>query len=176
MGLFNNMKDAKRAMWLYEGHRCSACGEENLAKQKIILQYRYDEIGLSRSENERKAAAEKKAAEAAYQNAVKAAKNLKVKSPKAQAMNGRKAKITWKANKKASGYQIQYSTNKKFKKAKKTVNIKGAKKKTATIKKLQAGKTYFVRIRTFTNIKNTSGKTVKVYGKWVKLKKFKAKK
>ena len=64
MGLFNNMKDAKRAMWLYEGYRCSACGEENLAKQKIILQYRYDEIGLSRSENERKAAAEKKLDEA----------------------------------------------------------------------------------------------------------------
>lgn len=64
MGLFNNMKDVKKAVWLYEGHRCSSCGAENLTKQKIILRYRYDEIGLSRSEAQRKSAAEQKLSDA----------------------------------------------------------------------------------------------------------------
>ena len=53
MGFFNNSKTAKKALWLYEAHRCSACGVQNASKQKIILSYRYDEIALSRSAQDR---------------------------------------------------------------------------------------------------------------------------
>ena len=98
-----------------------------------------------------------------------------MKSLKTVALAKRKAKVTWKANKKASGYQIQYATNKKFKKAKK-VNIKKAKTKKAILKKLKAGKKYFVRIRTYKTVKNVNGQAEIKYGKWTKAKKFTAKK
>ncbi|MCR5837463.1 MAG: fibronectin type III domain-containing protein [Lachnospiraceae bacterium] len=55
--------------------------------------------------------------------------------------------VKWKKVKKIAGYQIQYSTKKKFGKAK-TVNVK--KNKTSiTIKKLKKNKRYYVRIRTY---------------------------
>lgn len=57
----------------------------------------------------------------------------------------------------ATGYQIQYSTNKKFKKAKSTTTNSLSK----TVKKLTSNKKYYVRVRSL-NIVN--GK--KVYGKW----------
>ena len=48
-------------------------------------------------------------------------------------------KVSWKTNKKVNGYQIQYGTNKKFKKAKlKTINK--ASKASCTIKKLKSKK------------------------------------
>lgn len=58
----------------------------------------------------------------------------------------------------ADGYQIRYSTNKKFKKAVKLVKTKSTRK---TIKKLKRRKKYYVQIRAY---KKVQGKTV--YGKW----------
>lgn len=85
-----------------------------------------------------------------------------------------KAKKSFKANwEKVSGitgYQIQYSTSKKFtKKTTKSVTIKKNKTTKATIKKLKAKKKYYVRIRTYKNTK-LDGKTVKVYSSWSKAK------
>lgn len=79
--------------------------------------------------------------------------------------------LTWKAQKKqTTGYQIQYSTSKKFtKKTTKSVTAKIS-KTTATIKKLKAKKTYYVRIRTY----KTVGKT-KYYSVWSKVKSVKTK-
>ncbi len=62
-------------------------------------------------------------------------------------------------------YQIQYSTDKKFKKGVKTVTA-SAKVKTATIKKLKSKKTYYVRVR---------GYGSKAYGDWSKVKSVKVK-
>ncbi len=59
-----------------------------------------------------------------------------------------------------SGYQIQYSTSKSFKSAK-TKTVNKAKTTSATIKKLKAKKTYFVRVRTY---KTVDGK--KYYSAW----------
>ncbi len=71
-------------------------------------------------------------------------------------------KITWKKQKtQTSGYEIQYSTNKKFKSGKKTTTIKKNKTTSTTVKKLKAKKKYYVRIRTF---KTVNGK--KIYSKW----------
>ncbi len=107
-----------------------------------------------------------------------AAKAQTVDKLKVKAQKGKKVKVTWKANKAVAGYQIQYSTSKKFtKKTTKTVTIKKAATKKKVIKKLKANKKYFVRIRTFSKVTDlTTGKAVTVFGKWSASKNFKAKK
>ena len=95
--------------------------------------------------------------------------NKKVKVASAKA--GKKSiKVTWKKVKGIKGYQIQYSTNKKFKKGNKTITIKSTKSTSATIKKLKSKKTYYVRMRTY---KIVNGK--KVYSAWSKAKSVKVK-
>ncbi|MBR6567890.1 MAG: fibronectin type III domain-containing protein [Clostridia bacterium] len=61
------------------------------------------------------------------------------------------AKVTWdKAN--VTGYELQYSTSKKFtKKTTKTVKIKKAKTTSYTVKKLTAGKKTYFRVRGYVN-------------------------
>lgn len=79
-------------------------------------------------------------------------------------------KVTSKVQgKRIKGYQIQYGTNKQFKKAK-TKNINGYKKNRITIKKLKSKKKYYVRIRTVLKI---GSKTY--YSKWSKVKSVKIK-
>ena len=67
---------------------------------------------------------------------------------------GKKAvTVSWKKDKKAGGYQIQYSLKKNMKNAK-TVNV--SKKKTSyKLKKLKSGKKYYIRVRP---IRKYSGK------------------
>ncbi len=82
---------------------------------------------------------------------------------------GGKGKIVvkWKKSTAAKGYQLQYSTSKKFKSKKtKTTN-----KTSLTIKKLKKKKTYYIRVRAY---KTVNGK--KSYGKWSSVKKIKIKK
>ena len=78
--------------------------------------------------------------------------------------------VEWKKVSGVSGYEIQLATDKKFKKNKKTVNIKKQKTTKTTIKKLKAKKKYYVRIRTY---KIVNGK--KVYSSWSKVKSVKTK-
>ena len=66
----------------------------------------------------------------------------------------------------AKGYEISYSTDKKFKKA---VTKKNTAKTSYTISKLKKGKTYYVRIRAYKM--DSTGK--KVYGKYSSVKKVK---
>ncbi len=79
-------------------------------------------------------------------------------------------KATWKKQTESTtGYQLQYSTNKKF--TKKTTKAKIVKKASATkltVKKLKAEKKYYVRIRTYKTVK---GK--KYYSSWSKAKSVK---
>ena len=72
-----------------------------------------------------------------------------------------------------AGYQIQYSTDKKFKKNNKTVTAKKS-STSATVKKLKSKKTYYVRIRTYKTVK-INGKSTKVYSSWSKFKSVKTK-
>ena len=91
------------------------------------------------------------------------------KKPEMKKLTAGKKKFTvqWKKDKKADGYQVQYSTDKKFKKNVKSVNI--SKKSTkATVKKLKKGKTYRVRVRSY---KKINGK--KYYSGWGKVKSVK---
>lgn len=62
--------------------------------------------------------------------------------------------VKWKKVSGISGYQIQYSTNKNFKGAKKVfVNSKSAVSK--TVKNLKAQKVYYVRVRTYKTVNKT---------------------
>ena len=92
---------------------------------------------------------------------LKSAKNAK----------GKKLVVKWKKNTAGNGYQIQYSTSKKFAKGNKTKTISKNKTTSYTIKKLKKKKTYYVRIRTY---KKVSGKTY--YSEWSSMKKVKIKK
>ena len=92
---------------------------------------------------------------------LKSAKNAK----------GKKLVVKWKKNTAGNGYQIQYSTSKKFAKGNKTKTISKNKTTSYTIKKLKKKKTYYVRIRTY---KKVSGKTY--YSGWSSVKKVKIKK
>jgi len=81
--------------------------------------------------------------------------------------------VNWKKQPKSiTGYQVQYSTSKKFKG--KTTVIKTVKKKSVTklkASKLKAKKKYYVRVRTYKTVK---GK--KYYSRWSKSKTVKTKK
>ncbi|MCI9078067.1 MAG: hypothetical protein HFH68_03945 [Lachnospiraceae bacterium] len=75
-----------------------------------------------------------------------------------------------------TGCQIQYSTNKKFKKKNiKKVTIKNRKTISKDIKGRKTGRKYYVRIRTYKNIK-VNGKKVKVFSKWSAVKTARIKK
>ena len=64
----------------------------------------------------------------------------------------KKMTVKWKKNAKANGYQIQYSTNKKFAKGNKTANVTKAATVSKVIGGLAKGKTYYVRIRTYKTV------------------------
>lgn len=84
------------------------------------------------------------------------------KITKIKSISGRKIEIYYKKVKKVSGYQIEYSTDKKFKKNWDVINTKKLK---TTIKKLKVKKKYYIRIRTY---KKVNGFTV--FSKYTKIK------
>lgn len=80
-------------------------------------------------------------------------------------------KLSWKKASGVSGYVIQYSTSKKFKKkTTKTIKIKKAETIKKTVKKLKSKKKYYIRIKAY---KKQSGKVY--YSKWSKTKAVKTK-
>ncbi len=101
-------------------------------------------------------------------------------SPKKQkisikALGGKKIKVKWKKDAGATGYQVQYSTNRKFKKGVKTITVKKKGTSVKTISRLKKGKTYYVKARSYKSIR-IGRKTKKLYGAWsatVKSKKIK---
>ncbi len=84
-------------------------------------------------------------------------------------------KVTWKKQStQTTGYQVQYSTSSKFKKAK-TVTISKNKTTSKSVGKLSAKKKYYVRVRTYKTVK-IGGKSVKLYSGWSKAKSVTTKK
>ena len=82
----------------------------------------------------------------------------------------KKFTVTWAKVSGVKGYQIQYSTDKKFKKNNKSVTVTKQKTTKATVKKLKSKKKYYVRVRTY---KTVNGK--KIYSSWSKVKSVKTK-
>ena len=97
-----------------------------------------------------------------------AAAKLKLTKPKTGKLSGNKLYVCWTELTAAKGYQLQYAQSKNFKKKLKTVNKNVSTQSYTTLKKLQKKKTYYIRVRAYTQI---SGK--KIYGKWSPVKKVK---
>lgn len=85
---------------------------------------------------------------------------------KVTALSGKKAKVTLQKVSGADGYEIVYSTDKKFKKNVKKGTVTGTSK---TLSKLTKGKTYYVKVRAYR--KDSTG--AKVYGSFSSVKKVK---
>lgn len=100
--------------------------------------------------------------------AVKKIKVANVKGVKVTVTKAKKAKISWKKVKRAAGYRVMYSTDKKFKKAAVKITTKKANYVT---KKLEKGKKYFIKVAAYR--KDKAGK--KVYGSFSAVKKIKVK-
>ena len=79
--------------------------------------------------------------------------------------------VSWKKQTEASGYVVEYTTDKNFKKGVKKVTISKNKTTSTTIKKLKKGKKYYVRVKPYTTIDKK-----KVYGKTSKTVKATTKK
>lgn len=103
---------------------------------------------------------------ASVKSETKISKPAKVNKVKASASKT-KVSLNWKKVKGAKGYEIQYSTSKKWK-GKKT---KRTSKTKYTVKGLKKNKTYYFRVRAY----KLDGKK-KIYGKWSTVKKVKIKK
>lgn len=102
-------------------------------------------------------------------------KNTKTVKPKKTSIKKlskgkKKFTVTWAKVSGVKGYQIQYSSDKKFKKNNKSVTVTKQKTTKATVKKLKAKKKYYVRVRTY---KTVNGK--KIYSSWSKVKSVKTK-
>ena len=96
-------------------------------------------------------------------------KPKKVTVTKVKAQKGA-IRISWKKDKRATGYEIYYSTSKKFTKSKtRKITIKKSsttKKKISKLKK----KTYYIKIRSYVKVGNE-----KIYSSFSKVKKVKVK-
>ena len=80
--------------------------------------------------------------------------------------------MSWKKGKDITGYEIQYSVNRKFTtKTSKKVLVTGKNTLKKQIKKITGNKNYYVRIRTYKTVK---GK--KIYSNWSSAKSVKTKK
>lgn len=75
--------------------------------------------------------------------------------------------LKWTRSQDVSGYEIQISLKKNSKQAR--IYLVRASKKSYTVKKLKAGKRYYVRIRAYRS-DSLLGSKVNVYGKWSTLK------
>ena len=102
-------------------------------------------------------------------------KNTKTVKPKKTSIKKlskgkKKFTVTWAKVSGVKGYQIQYSSDKKFKKNNKSATVTKQKTTKATVKKLKSKKKYYVRVRTY---KTVNGK--KIYSSWSKVKSVKTK-
>lgn len=99
--------------------------------------------------------------------------NTKKHTLKAKSTKKKAVKVTWKQiYKDITAYEVQYSTSNKFsKKATKTVVVKGKGNTSKTISKLKSKKTYYVRVRAYTDQTNNE----KLYTPWSKTVKVKVK-
>lgn len=82
-----------------------------------------------------------------------------------KAVKGKKMTIKWKKDKQATGYQIQYSADKSFKKGVKKMEVSRNNTTHKTVAGLKKGEAYHVRVRAYKDIK-AGGKKKKLCGPW----------
>ena len=100
-----------------------------------------------------------------------ATKPQKVSLDTLKSKKKRQVVVTWKTVSGTTGYEVKYSTSKKFtKKTTSTVTVKKEETKKTTLKKLISGKKYYVKVRAY---KTVDGK--KIYGAYSSVKTVKVK-
>lgn len=113
-----------------------------------------------------------------YKGTVKKTFTIRPKSTSISKISAKKKgfSVAWKKQtSQTSGYQIQYSTDKKFKgSTTKSTLIKTNKTTSKSIAKLKGSKTYYVRVRTYKTVK-VNGKNTNIYSDWSKVKNVKTK-
>lgn len=139
----------------YDLYKCKYCSEELKKNEKAALgNVKGDSKTVNKDNN----------------------KKVNLKKVKLHKLKAKKKgiKVSWKKVSGASGYQIQYSLNKKFKKGKKyktkSVLVKKGKTTKKVLKKLKSKKTYYVRVRAYVVVNG-----VKKFSAWSKKKKVKVK-
>ncbi|MCM1114614.1 MAG: hypothetical protein NC397_03870 [Clostridium sp.] len=113
-----------------------------------------------------------------YSGTVKKTFTIKPKSTSLSSVSAGSKKFTVKWKKQTTqttGYQIQYSTDKNFKKNNKTVTVSKNSTTSKSISKLSGKKKYYVRIRTYKTVK-VNGKSTKIYSNWSSAKSVTTKK
>ena len=101
--------------------------------------------------------------------AEKLMKQAKITKLNVKSKTKKKITATWKKVKKAKGYEVQLSANKKFKKSKILYDKFTSKKKLVIKnKKIKSGKKYYVRVRAYATYKDVNNNAVKVYSAWNK--------
>ena len=103
----------------------------------------------------------------------KTIKKAKIKKVTAKSKTKKKITVTFKKVNKATGYQVQISKKKNFKKN--LFNKYTSKKKLTLNKKLRSKKIYYVRVRAYYTYKNSKDEVQSVYSKWSKKLKVKVK-
>lgn len=123
-------------------------------------------ITLTIKKDTETATTEAKTTEAAQpSSAQKTVKKTTAKVTSVTSAKKKQAAVQLKKVKKATGYQVQLSTSKKF--TKKTTVTVNTKKVKYTFKKLKSGKTYYVRSRAYRKENKTT-----VYGKYSRIAKI----
>ena len=123
-------------------------------------------ITLTIKKDTETATTEAKTTEAAQpSSAQKTVKKTTAKVASVTSAKKKQAAVQLKKVKKATGYQVQLSTSKKF--TKKTTVTVNTKKVKYTFKKLKSGKTYYVRSRAYRKENKTT-----VYGKYSRIAKI----
>nr|MDE5967155.1 metallophosphoesterase [Lachnospiraceae bacterium] len=79
-----------------------------------------------------------------------------------------KLQITWKRDKKVSGYELVYAADKKFKKDAEKLSVKKKNTDSYTLTGLKSGRTYYIKIRAYKKVKGK--KLYGAYSKTVKVK------
>lgn len=84
--------------------------------------------------------------------------------------------LKWKKTAADCGYEIAYSTSKKFtRKSSHIIDVRKSRTISKTISRLKPKQRYYIRIRTYKNV-TLNGKTTKLYSGWSKVKTVRTKK
>ena len=153
-----NGKTQKPAITVYAGNK-------KLSSKYYTVSYKNNKnVGYGTAVVKGKGSYSKYSGTAAFKINLKKTKLSSAKSTKKKTFT-----TTWKKTGGNSGWQVQYSTNKKFRSGVRTVNLKARNTK-LTVRKLRSRKTYYIRVRGY---KKVNGKMM--YSGWSNVKKVKVK-
>ena len=122
-------------------------GKKRLSSKYYTVSYKNNKnVGYGTVTVKGKGNYSKASGTAKFKNNLKTTKLSSAKSTKRKTFT-----TTWKKTGGNSGWQVQYSTNKKFRSGVRTVNLKSSNTR-LTVRKLKSRKNYYVRIRSYKKV------------------------